>query len=113
MVNNSDIRLNFTRTTPLILVRLVISTWYIMADKTQQQQPEPSECTIKVFSRFRPQSEAETRSGGEMIVKFPTTDTVIHSGRTFTFDRVFKPTSTQEKVYMEAAQAIVQGKVLP
>ncbi|XP_031562629.1 kinesin heavy chain-like [Actinia tenebrosa] len=79
-----------------------------MGDKTQQQQPEPSECTIKVFSRFRPQSEAETRVGGEMIVKFPTTDTVIHSGRTFTFDRVFKPTSTQEKVYMEAAQAIVQ-----
>ncbi|KAK3750416.1 hypothetical protein QZH41_016980 [Actinostola sp. cb2023] len=78
------------------------------ADKPQQQQPDPTECTIKVFSRFRPQSDAETRVGGEMIVKFPTPETVIHAGRTYTFDRVFKPTSTQEKVYGEAAQEIVR-----
>lgn len=53
-----------------------------MADKVQQQQPDPTECTIKVFSRFRPQSEAETRVGGEMIVKFPTPETVIHAVNT-------------------------------
>lgn len=50
-----------------------------MTEKAQQPQPEPAECTIKVFSRFRPQSEAETRVGGEMIVKFPTAETVIHA----------------------------------
>lgn len=37
----------------------------------------------------------------------------ISQGRTYTFDRVFKPTSTQEKVYGEAAQEIVRGKLLP
>lgn len=35
----------------------------------------------------------------------------VFQGRTFTFDRVFKPTTTQERVYIEAAQVIVQGKV--
>ncbi|XP_001641415.2 kinesin heavy chain isoform X2 [Nematostella vectensis] len=74
----------------------------------QQQQPDPKECNIKVFCRFRPQSDAETKAGGQIVVKFPTPDTAIHGGRTFTFDRVFKPTATQEKVYSEAAQAIVQ-----
>jgi len=54
-----------------------------MTEKAQQQQPDPTECTIKVFSRFRPQSEAETRAGGEMIVKFPTPETVIHAVNSF------------------------------
>lgn len=75
-----------------------------------------------------------------MVVKFPSNDTVIHSvseeyewpkrclfdymvgslvlfsfhlflkGRHYTFDRVFKPQATQEKVYNEAAQVIVQGR---
>ena len=39
---------------------------------------DASECSIKVFSRFRPQSEAEKKAGGEMIVKFLSNDTVIH-----------------------------------
>lgn len=69
---------------------------------------DASECSIKVFSRFRPQSVAETKAGGEMIVKFVSTDTVIHGGRTYTYDRVFRPTASQELVYKEAAQAIVQ-----
>ncbi|KAL9966781.1 hypothetical protein ACROYT_G024902 [Oculina patagonica] len=70
--------------------------------------PDPRECNIKVFSRFRPQSSAEVRAGGQNIVSTPSTETCIHGGRTFTFDRVFKPSTSQERVYVEAAQVIVQ-----
>ncbi|KAK2561249.1 Kinesin heavy chain [Acropora cervicornis] len=70
--------------------------------------PDPRECNIKVVARFRPQSGAEVRAGGQSIVSISTTDTCVHGGRTFTFDRVFKPTTTQERVYIEAAQVIVQ-----
>ena len=37
------------------------------------------ECNIKVVCRIRPQSEAEKKAGGSLIVKFPSNDTVIHS----------------------------------
>ena len=40
--------------------------------------PDPRECNIKVFSRFRPQSDAEVRAGGQMIVSTPTSDTCVH-----------------------------------
>lgn len=70
--------------------------------------PDPRECNIKVFSRFRPQSDAEVRAGGESVVSTPTSDTCVHAGRTYTFDRVFKSNTSQERVYLEAAQVIVQ-----
>lgn len=70
--------------------------------------PDPRECNIKVVSRFRPQSGAEIRAGGQNIVSIQSSDTCVHGGRTYTFDRVFKPTTTQERVYTEAAQVIVQ-----
>ena len=38
-----------------------------------------SECNIKVVCRIRPQSEAEKKAGGSIVVKFPSNDTVIHS----------------------------------
>ena len=39
---------------------------------------DPSECNIKVVCRFRPQSEAENKAGGQVVVKFPANETVIH-----------------------------------
>jgi len=68
---------------------------------------DASECNIKVVCRFRPQSSSENEQGGGLIVKFPGNDTAIHTGRAFTFDKVFKPSSTQELVYTEAAKPIV------
>jgi len=68
---------------------------------------DPSECNIKVVCRFRPQSDAEARAGGSIVVKFPSNETVFQSGRAYTFDRVFKANSTQEYVYTEAAKPIV------
>lgn len=39
---------------------------------------DPSECNIKVVCRYRPQSEAEVKAGGALVVKFPSNETVIH-----------------------------------
>ena len=41
--------------------------------------PDPRECNIKVFARFRPQSDAEVRAGGENVVSTPTSDTCVHA----------------------------------
>lgn len=41
------------------------------------------------------------------MVKFPSNDTLIHSGRAYAFDQVFRPNSTQENVYTETAKPIV------
>jgi len=68
---------------------------------------DPSECNIRVVCRFRPQSDAETRAGGTVIVKFPSNETAVHTGRPYTFDRVFKPSASQEFVYTESAKPIV------
>lgn len=40
--------------------------------------PDPRECNIKVVARFRPQSGAEVRAGGQSIVSISTTDTCVH-----------------------------------
>ena len=40
---------------------------------------DASECNIKVVCRIRPQSDAETKAGGSIVVKFPSNETVIHS----------------------------------
>lgn len=68
---------------------------------------DPSECNIKVVCRFRPHSAAEVKCGGQMGVKFPSNETLIHCGKAYTFDRVFKPTANQETVYSESAKPIV------
>lgn len=44
----------------------------------KQNMGDPSECNIKVVCRFRPQSEAENKAGGQVVVKFPANETVIH-----------------------------------
>jgi len=68
---------------------------------------DPSECNIKVVCRFRPHSAAEVKCGGSLTVKFPSNETLIHCGKAYTFDRVFKPTANQELVYTESAKPIV------
>lgn len=40
--------------------------------------PDPRECNIKVVSRFRPQSGAEIRAGGQNIVSIQSSDTCVH-----------------------------------
>ena len=71
-----------------------------------------NECNIRVMCRFRPLNDSEERSGSKIVVKFPSDseDTAIVAGKCYVFDRVFKPDTTQEKVYMATAKEIVEGK---
>merc|ERR1712168_1515335 len=65
------------------------------------------ECNINVVCRLRPQSDAEARRGGSIVVKFPNKQTLVHCEKQYTFDRVFQPDVTQELVYTESAKRIV------
>lgn len=69
-----------------------------------------NECNIRVMCRFRPLNESEEKSGSKIVVKFPSDseDTVIIAGKVYVFDKVFKPDSTQEKVYTATAKEIVE-----
>ncbi|KAH7645700.1 kinesin heavy chain [Dermatophagoides farinae] len=69
-----------------------------------------SECNIKVVCRFRPLNDSEEKSGSKFVVKFPSNseEGLTISGKTYVFDKVFKPNASQEKVYNEAAKAIVK-----
>jgi kinesin family protein 5 len=74
----------------------------------------PSECSIKVVCRFRPLNSAEEKAGSKFMAKFPSgsEDCVSVGGKVYIYDKVFKPNATQEKVYNEAAQAIVKDVLM-
>lgn len=74
----------------------------------------PAECNIKVVCRFRPLNDAEERAGSKFIVKFPSgsEDCTSIAGKVYVYDKVFKPNATQEKVYSEAAKAIVKDVLM-
>lgn len=77
-------------------------------------EPPPAECNIKVVCRFRPLNDAEERAGSRFIVKFPSgsEDCTSIAGKVYVYDKVFKPNATQEKVYSEAAKAIVKDVLM-
>ncbi|XP_064613809.1 kinesin heavy chain-like [Liolophura sinensis] len=67
----------------------------------------PAECNIKVICRVRPLNAIEEKAGSKFILKFPTEDSISIGGKVFVFDKVYKPTVTQEYVYNIAAKPIV------
>lgn len=70
-----------------------------------------AECSIKVMCRFRPLNTSEKNRGDSFLAKFPSQEQVIFGAgntKTFTFDRVFGPTTTQEQVYIAGAKPIVK-----
>lgn len=69
---------------------------------------DPSECSVKVFCRVRPLNKAEEASNSKFVPKFPSEETINVAGKVYVFDKVFKPTVTQEKVYEETALQIVR-----
>ncbi|KAK3587814.1 hypothetical protein CHS0354_019680 [Potamilus streckersoni] len=83
------------------------------------EPPSGGECSIKVICRVRPLNDAEEKAGSKFILKFPTDDSIgigqgpesRREGKLFVFDKVLKPTVTQEYVYDVAAKPIV-GDVL-
>jgi kinesin family protein 5 len=80
-----------------------------------------SECSVKVFCRVRPLNKSETERGDQVATTFRGDETILIGvgsgrrwraftclqGKSYGFDRVFKPTSTQEEVYAHAAKHIV------
>lgn len=68
----------------------------------------PAECGVQVFCRIRPLNKNEERTNDRFLPKFPSEDSITLGGKVYVFDRVFKPTTTQEQVYMGAAYHIVQ-----
>lgn len=85
-----------------------------MNQSTNAPEAPPSECNIKVVCRFRPLNDAEERAGSRFIVKFPSgsEDCISIGGKVYMYDKVFKPNATQEKVYNEAAKAIVKDVLM-
>jgi len=76
----------------------------------QREREIAAEDSIKVVCRFRPLNDSEEKAGSKFICRFPsgTEDNCISIGsKVFLFDKVFKPSATQEKVYNEAAKSIV------
>ncbi|XP_053564167.1 LOW QUALITY PROTEIN: kinesin heavy chain [Bombina bombina] len=69
---------------------------------------ETSECSIKVLCRFRPLNQAEVHRGDKFIPVFQGDDSVNVGGKTYVFDRVFPPNTTQEQVYHACAMQIVK-----
>uniref|UniRef100_A0A914XJA2 Kinesin-like protein n=1 Tax=Plectus sambesii TaxID=2011161 RepID=A0A914XJA2_9BILA len=72
--------------------------------------PNPAECGIKVFCRVRPLNDTEEKGGSKFVPKFPgnADDAISIAGKVYVFDKVFKPNTSQEQVYMDAAYHIVQ-----
>ncbi|VDK68660.1 unnamed protein product [Litomosoides sigmodontis] len=74
------------------------------------QVPNPAECGIQVFCRVRPLNSMEEKGDSKFVPKFSSDsqEAISVAGKVYVFDKVFKPTSTQEEVYMGAAYHIVQ-----
>jgi kinesin family protein C2/C3 len=62
---------------------------------------------IRVMCRTRPISGKETTSGQKMACEFPDTYTISVSSsnqtKTFSFDRVFSPDTTQDEVFSDTS----------
>ncbi|XP_064182755.1 kinesin heavy chain [Anguilla rostrata] len=69
---------------------------------------DASECGVKVMCRFRPLNESEITRGDQYIPKFRNDDTVVITGKSYVFDRVLPPNTTQENVYNTCAKQIVK-----
>ncbi|KAL4222761.1 Kinesin-1 heavy chain [Mactra antiquata] len=63
--------------------------------------------TIKVVCRVRPLNSSEEKAGSKFVLKFPSEETISCGGKVFAFDRVLKPSVSQEYVYTVAAKPIV------
>ena len=66
---------------------------------------------IRVMCRFRPLNASEEKIESKVMVQFPIDekeDTCIVSGKSYLFDRVFRPDATQEVVYTATAKRIVE-----
>ncbi|KAJ8393758.1 hypothetical protein AAFF_G00056730 [Aldrovandia affinis] len=71
------------------------------------EMADAAECGVKVMCRFRPLNESEITRGDKYIPKFKNEDTVVITGKSYVFDRVLPPNTSQEHVYDTCAKQIV------
>ncbi|XP_039255944.2 kinesin heavy chain-like isoform X1 [Styela clava] len=77
---------------------------------TDAGEASSAECSIKVMCRFRPLNPSEKTRGDQFLAKFPSAEQVTFGSpsRTYTFDKVFNETTSQEQVYLAGAKPIVK-----
>ncbi|CAG0886210.1 unnamed protein product [Darwinula stevensoni] len=73
-----------------------------------EERELPAEDNIKVICRFRPLNDTEERIGSKFIVKFSDDNCISIGGKVYVYDKVVKPSATQEQVYNVAARTIVK-----
>ncbi|THD19579.1 Kinesin protein [Fasciola hepatica] len=64
---------------------------------------------INVVCRIRPLNQAERMKSSATCVSFPAANTVSIGGKTYTFDCVLQPNSTQLECYERSAKSIVDA----
>uniref|UniRef100_A0A3B3RKH6 Kinesin-like protein n=2 Tax=Paramormyrops kingsleyae TaxID=1676925 RepID=A0A3B3RKH6_9TELE len=69
---------------------------------------DAAECGVKVMCRFRPLNQSEISRGDTYIPKFKGEDTVVVASKSYVFDRVLPPNTTQDQVYSTCAKQIVK-----
>ncbi|KAF7255193.1 hypothetical protein EG68_08214 [Paragonimus skrjabini miyazakii] len=62
---------------------------------------------ITVVCRIRPLNQLERMKSSAICVSFPTPNSVAIGGKTYTFDVVLTPSTTQTEVYEKSASSIV------
>lgn len=75
-------------------------------------EQQPSEESIKVCCRFRPENQLEREHNSRICVEAPEGGTTVHvplSDHTFVFDRVFRWDANQKDVYDYAAKPIINA----
>lgn len=67
---------------------------------------------VRVICRFRPLNTAEVARGDQALPRFPPdSESVSFCGKTFTFDKVFGPQSSQQQIYDAVASRLVDDVI--
>jgi kinesin family member 5 len=93
------------------------STDSLLRLEQQEGGAAPQDDVIRVVCRFRPSDERETREGGQDIVQFDPSMTMVQvNGKDYpsqyAFDRIFAGSSAQADVFGYAAQNIIQDVMM-
>lgn len=97
-----------TDTMALNASNISLSTSGMMMSETKPVETPAAEDAIKVVCRFRPLNTAEVKAGSRFVAKFSEDNCVTMGGKVYVFDKVFKPDSTQERLYDDSAKSIVK-----
>eukprot|EP01105_Mastigella_eilhardi_P014101 TRINITY_DN3204_c0_g1_i1.p1 TRINITY_DN3204_c0_g1~~TRINITY_DN3204_c0_g1_i1.p1 ORF type:complete len:1248 (-),score=453.56 TRINITY_DN3204_c0_g1_i1:56-3799(-) len=82
----------------------------IRKNRVLYNQMQDLKGSIRVYSRVRPLTQEEMDGGAKMYITFPEDDQMVVTDKgvkkSFTFDRIFAPGSTQTDVFLDTAPLI-------